>query len=336
MKKIAGFRCAVMVGLIAAAFLCFGSIGPADAAEPSAKDQLIVSGGTIGGTTNLAANALAAVIYRFCKIPTSITTNSSMGQITALRKKEADIVTGVGYQAYDAYTGALKGGPYTDVRTLFQCTEQQYYFVTMKKSPIRSFMDLKGKRVVVGKKGFFAEDVTRRIHVALGLEYGKFFTPLFLGHGDASASLVNGTVDAYVVMAAIPQPTVAEIAESHDCNVLALGKDIMEKVVSKDPNFAKAVIPAGAYKGMDKEAYSVTAWFFYNADKRLSDDIAYCTTKNFFENLDFAATNYVKIKNFKLKDIEEFMSVPYHKGALRYYKEKGLKIPDGMIPPEAK
>jgi len=325
-----------MAGLIAAALIALAATGPADAAEKMSMDRLTVSGGTIGGTSNLSANAIAAVIFKYCKIPTSITANSTFAQVSVLQKKEADIATAVGYQVYDAYKGTWKGTPYPDVRVLLQSNMQVYHYVTLKKSPIRNFMDLKGKRVVVGKKGFFAEDVTKRIHTALGLEYGKFFTPMFLGHSDAAASLVNGTVDAYVVMSNFPQPQVTEMAESHDCNVLGLGKEIAEKVDAKDPNLAKITIPAKSYKGMDKEADTVTAWMFYTTDKRLPDDVAYCATKNFFDNLEYAGVHYAELKNYKLKDIEGFTSAPYHKGALRYFKEKGLKIRDAMIPPEAK
>ena len=336
MRKLGRSGYAVMAGFIAAAVIGLVAMDPADAAEKLSKDRLIVSGGTIGGTSNLSGNAMASVIFKYCKIPTTITANSTFAQVSVIQKKEADIATAVGYQAYDAYKGLWKGAPYPDVRILLQSNMQVYHFITMKKSPIQNFMDLKGKRVVVGKKGFFAEDVTKRIHNALGLEYGKFFTPLFLGHSDAAASLVNGTIDAYVVMSNFPQPQVTEIAESHDCNVLGLGREIMDKVVGKDPNLTKITIPAKSYKGMDKSADTVTAWMLYAADKSLPDDIAYCATKSFFDNLDYASVHYAELKNYKLKDIEGFTSAPYHKGALRYFKEKGLKIPDVMIPPEAK
>lgn len=310
--------------------------GSTQAAEKMSVDRIVVSGGSIGGTSNLSANALAAVIFKYCNIPTTITSNSTFTQITVLQNKEADISTAVGYQALDAYNGSWKGKPYPELRTLLQSNSQIFHFIVLKGSSIQSFQDLKGKRVVVGKRGFFSEDITKRIHTALGLEYGKFFTPVNLGHADASAGLVNGKVDAYVVMSNFPQPEVSELTESHACRVLGLGKDDLAKVVAKYPDLIPVTIPAKTYKGMDKDAQSIIGWMFYSCDKRLPDDVAYCATKSFFENLDNAGIHYAELKKYKIKDIESFTSAPYHKGALRYFKEKGLKVKDAMVPAEAK
>ena len=87
---------------------------------------------------------------------------------------------------------------------------------------------------------------------------------------------------------------------------------------------------------MDREVQSIMEWMFYTCDKRLPDDVAYCSTKSFFENLDFVGSLYGELKDYKIRDIESFISAPYHKGALRYFKEKKLKVRDVMIPPEAK
>ena len=204
---------------------------------------------------------------------------------------------------------------------------QVFHFITLKKSPIQNFQDLKGKRVVVGKRGIFRRGRNEAHPHALGLEYGKFFTPLFLGHGDATASLVNGKVDAYVVMSNFPQPQVTEIAESHECNVLGLGRDDMDKVVGKDPNLTELPYPRNRTRGWTESADTVTAWMLYSCDKRLPDDIAYCATKSFFDNLDYASVHYAELKNYKLKDIEEFyLGAVSQGGACVISRRRGLKV----------
>lgn len=336
MKRAVCFRYVRIIGIISLVLVAgFLSIHPA-AAETSTKDQIVVSGGSIGGTSNLSANALAAIIFKYCNVPTSIVANSTFGQVTALQHKETDIATAVGYQVSEAYNGTWKREPYPDARVLFQCNRQVYHFVTIKGAGIKNYYDLKGKRVAVGKRGFFAEDVTKRVHKALGLKYGKFFKPVFMGHSDAAAALINGNIDAYMVMSNFPQPRVTEMTESHDCEVNGLGKELTKEVLLKDPNLNHATIPATSYKGMDEDVETVCAWMFYTTDKSLPDDIAYCATKSFFENLDYAGVHYSVLQTYKLEDVEKFSTAPYHKGALRYFEEKGLKIPGSMIPPEAK
>lgn len=324
---------AFAIGFIA---LCFLQIDAAAAADKTPMKQIVVSGGSIGGTSNLAANAFASVEYKFCKVPATVTANSTFTQVDVIQKKEADVATVVGYQAYDAYRGTWKGKPFPELRTLFQATPQAFHMFVPKSSSIYSFKDLKGKRVVVGKRGFFAEDVMKKIMVALDLKYGEYFKPLNIGHDEAASGLISGSIDAYAVMSNAPQVEAIQLTESHAMRVIGLSKDELDKVLNKFPVLQKTTIAAGSYKGMDKDIQTVVGWMYYSAAKDLPEDLAYCVTKNFWEHLDHAALNYAAIKGYKLEDVKDFLTAPYHKGVLRYYKERGLKVLDNMIPPEAK
>ena len=325
---------------VVVAFVAFAMVlalgGTALAKKKLSINRMTVSGGSIGGTSNLSANSLAAVAYKFCKIQGTITSNSTFTQVKVLQSDEADIATVVGYQAYDAYKGEWKGKPFPDLRVMFQCNGQTYHFVVMKDSGIKTWMDLKGKRVVVGKRGFFAEDITKKIHKALDLPYGKFFTPVNLGHSEAEAALVNGRVDAYVVMSKAPQSKVVQLTESQPCRVLGLTDKMIDKVIAKFPYLLETIIPANIYKGQTKEIKTIVGWMMFGTTKKFPEDVVYAITKAFWEHQDFAAIHYAAMGKYKLKEVQRFLAAPYHKGALKYFKEKGLKVRADMIPPEAK
>jgi uncharacterized protein len=322
-----------VVGLMA---LCFPRLGLSAEADAKQLTQMTVSGGSIGGTSNLAANAFAAVEFRFCKIPATVTANSTFTQVEVIQKKEADVATVVGYQAYEAYKGIWKDKPVPELRTLFQATPQAFHIFVPKSSSIYSLMDLKGKRVVVGKRGFFAEDIMKKICAALELKYGEYFKPLNIGHDEAASGLVSGSIDAYAVMSNAPQVEAIQLTESHPMRVIGLSKDELDKVLNKYNYLQQTTITTDAYKGMDKDIQTVVGWMYFGATNEFPEDTAYCITKNFWENLDYAALNYSALKGYKLQDVQGFLTAPYHKGALRYYKERGLKVRDDMIPPEAK
>jgi TRAP transporter TAXI family solute receptor len=85
------------------------------------------------------------------------------------------------------------------------------------------------------------------------------------------------------------------------------------------------VIQGGIYKGVDKdvETYAVKATFV-TSDKQ-DPVVVYDVVKTVFENLDKFRASHAAFKFLTPKAMLGGLSAPLHKGALRYYKEKGLK-----------
>jgi len=321
--------------------IVFLSLSTGVLAEKSKKgfsiNTLTYSGGTIGGTSNLMANGLSAIGYKFLAIQGTVVSNPTMTQVMVLQENEADISTIVGYQGYFAYNGApeYKGKPFPELRILFQGNRTAWHMAVLEGSPIYDIRDLKGKRVVVGKKGFFSENATKYLFSALGFSYNEI-TPVYLGHGDAMAALLSHKVDAYVVISDPPQPTLTQLAQAHKVRIIGLTEEEMKKALIGFPGCIRFIIPGGTYKGNEKDILCPVSWMFYGCRSDLPEDVVYGLVKAFWENQDFAGLQWSKLADYKIEDIPDFKSAPYHIGAYKYYKEKGLVIPEDMIPPEAK
>ena len=76
-------------------------------------------------------------------------------------------------------------------------------------------------------------------------------------------------------------------------------------------------------------------WNVAITSKRLSEDTVYTLTKAGFEAQAQLANAVRDIEHMKPEDILK-STIPLHKGAIRYYRERGIQIPDQLIPPEAK
>lgn len=299
-------------------------------------NRLTFSGGTIGGTSNLMANGLSAIGYKYLGIQGTVISNPTMTQVLVLQEKEADISTMVGYQGYFAYhnTSQWNREGFPELRTLLQGNRTTWHFAVMANSPIKDIKDLVGKKVVVGKKGFFSEDATKYLFEALNLDYSAI-KPVYLGHPDAMAALLTGKVDAYAVVSDPPQPTFTQLTQGHNVRIIGLTEKELELAIQKWPGSEPTIITGGTYKGNDKDILAPASWMLYGCRNELPEDVAYGLTKEFWENKEFAGLQWAKLATYKLEDVPKFKTAPYHIGAYKYYKEKGLDIPEIMIPPEA-
>jgi len=301
--------------------------------------EIVVSGGSIGGTSNLAISAIAAIGSQYCDLSPTVISTPTMAQVDVLEDHEAVVATTPGYLTYNAFNGLGKweGKPFTEVRSLTNRPNSQMQIAVLKESPIQNVVDLKGKRLVMGKRGFTAAELGAEMFDALGIDVENDLTPLYLGHADARAALVSNKADAYLLTGGYPHSSLIELSEMHDegIRLVNITEEQMNTILDKKPFFRAKTIEA-IYKGMEKGI--VTAEYvnvFGCVD--LSEEIAYCLTKNYWEHLDFAALQWDAIGKLKLEDTSDIKGVaPWHIGAYRYYTEVGLEIPDEMIPPEAR
>lgn len=328
-----------LVYLVIAMGFLFFNICLVGISQEYSIDKLTISGGTVGGTSNLMANGIAAIGQEFLKLDCTVISNPTMTQVLVVQEGEADISTSVGYQMYFAYNGTTEwpGEPFPEVRTLYQGTRQAWHMAVMADSEIYSIRDLEGKKVVVGKAGFFSEDATKYLFKALNLDYDAI-NPSYLGHSDAMAALLNGKVDAYIVVTDPPHPTLTQLCQAHDVRIIGLDEADMKLALENWPGSEKVEFEAGIYAGEENEEVITTAasWMFYCVRNDLPEDVAYGLTKYFWENQDFAGYQYANLAEYSIEDIPKFRTAPYHIGAYKYYQEVGLEIPEGMIPPEAK
>ena len=62
----------------------------------------------------------------------------------------------------------------------------------------------------------------------------------------------------------------------------------------------------------------------------LDEEIVYKATKSFWENIDEVHNTAFFLKAVTKESAFTSVNVPLHAGALRYYKEAGFEIPEGL------
>ena len=208
-------------------------------------------------------------------------------------------------------------------------------------SPVKTWEDLKGKKVFTGPpSGAAALDMEQFIEGMTGYKPNVDYTAVRLNWPAAQPAMRDGQFDVYMRPMQVPSALVEELQAIRPLRLLPvtqadLKKPGMVKFVNKAGNLL-TTLKANSYPGVinnDKDMPIPGLGLMQVAGKHVPDDVVYKITKAFFDNLDEIHKNNPAFRSLTMKDPFMVLNVPLHPGAYRYFKEKGVKIPDRLMPP---
>ncbi len=323
-------------------------VGCAPAARSSKEEptKLSIASGSIGGTTNLIANCLAGFLKESMGINVTILTYDMKRTAPALGEGVVQLAISNTTISIDPYkgTGDWKDRPpLSGLREITPTAINTMEIFVPVGSPVKTFRDLKGKRVSPGTKGMGQIDILINGCKAIGLDFEKDFNPVYMGHAEAGAALVAGKIDAYVTLSPPPHPVISETDIVHPLRLIGFTEEDVKIFVNVNPGSVKVTIPAKYYH-MDKPSTTVAGIGQLLAMNDFSEEIVYQLLKYLNEHNDSIGYYYTAFQKFMAdpdlgaKTMVETGNnpIPFHKGAIRYYQEIGWKVPPERIPPEAK
>src|SRR5699024_326083 len=130
-----------------------------------------------------------------------------------------------------------------------------------------------------------------------------------------------------------PIPAFTEVHSSRPLHLLSLSDEQVSLVTEELPFLVGTVIPDDTYRGMP-EATSLGIYMGVAANNSLDDDAVYDMTKAYWENHEQVAASFAPADGVTPQTVIDNATFPLHAGALRYYQEIGLDIPEDIIPPE--
>jgi TRAP transporter TAXI family solute receptor len=85
-------------------------------------------------------------------------------------------------------------------------------------------------------------------------------------------------------------------------------------------------IPANSYSNQEEEITTVTVKATLIVDADATEDDVYNITKAIFDNIDDITKEHAKGAELSLENATEGLTVPFHAGAAKYFKEKGIEV----------
>lgn len=315
MKKIAG--------LLLAAALVFG-VAAVQAAD--SKRLTLATGGTSGVYFPLGG-AIANTLGDKSKGDVSVTaqaTGASGENMRLVQAGEVDFAIVQNDVADSAFNGTEPFKTKLDnVRALGRLYPEYLHVVASKNSGIKSLEDFKGKKISVGARGSGNEVNCRQIFDFYGLDY-KNLEPIFLPYGETADQFKDRQIDGFVFTIGTPNPAIQDITTTQDVTFVPLDGAKADEVIAKFPYLVKDAIPANTYKGQADAVPTLSVQAILVANKDMPDDVAYELTKVLYENADAVAKAHNKGAEIKLENAADGVTIPFHPGAEKYLKEKGI------------
>jgi TRAP transporter TAXI family solute receptor len=300
------------------------------AAPASAKERVVFSGGPAGGTFQVVANAMQ--VYKPIKASPDfrVRAQSSAGSVENLRKvNSGKAQMGVVYSGhvYLGANGKMKNdtNKYEDVLAVAWLYGAPAQLVVRKDSGIKSARDLVGKKVGVGNAGSGAFANCELFFTHLGI-WDKIERNA-MGYNDAAQAFGNKQLDAFWLFTAFPSGAVIMAAQTNDIELVNLGKDATDSGFFDDyPYFSTITVPADTYRGVDYESPSFQDSALWVANSKVSDDTVYEMLSLIYtdEGLAHMLEQKKTFKNMSLDTGAQGVVTPWHPGAIKFWKEKGM------------
>ncbi len=296
----------------------------------AAKERVVFSGGPAGGTFQVVANAVQ--VYDPIKQSKNfrVRAQSSAGSVENLRKvNSGKAQMGVVYSGhvYLGRNGKMKNDTrkYEDVMAVAWLYGAPAQLVVRKGSGIKSTKDLVGKKVGVGNAGSGAFANCELFFNHMGV-WDKIERNA-MGYNDAAQAFGNKQLDAFWLFTAFPSGAVIMAAQTNDIELVDLGKDAQDSgFYDQYPYFGKLSVPAGTYRGVDAETPSFQDSALWVANSKVSEDTVYEMLSAIYSDEGLAHMKQQKktFKNMSLDTGTQGVVTPWHPGAVKFWKEKGM------------
>jgi hypothetical protein len=255
---------------------------------------------------------------------TAQTSGASAENVRLVNKKEVELALvqsdtlDFAFNATEAFKEPLKA-----MSTIAVLYPEVVQVVVAAAGPIKSIADLKGKKVGVGAPGSGTEANFRQLLDAYGMKK-EDVNAQFLSFSESAEAYKDKHIDAFIVTAGIPNAGIMDVATQNEIRILDIPADVAAKLTKKYPFLAAVKVPANTYKGQTAEVSTVAVNAVLIAGNSLSEAMVYNLTKALFENQAELASAHAKGKELNIKTAVTGVSIPFHPGAVKYYKEKGL------------
>jgi len=247
--------------------------------------------------------------------------------------KNGELDLGSGYTPTDywAIEGTLpgyEGRVYEgDFYTLAPVTASFTQVAVRADSSIQKLEDLKGEIVFVGEPGAASTPLAWNLIKTLGLDIKEGISQdLIQGY----EMLGEGRVAATFNSAGVPYSLMIEYATKFPLRLIPFSDEEIKKMVTTPYN-SSGVITSDAYSFVKEPVQTLKQIQTINISPKVSDEVAYELAKVIWESWENVVKNVPACGLVSADDIVNVVA-PIHPGAIKYYEEQGIQIPDKLRP----
>jgi uncharacterized protein len=212
----------------------------------------------------------------------------------------------------------------THVCQLANLYPQYFQVVALADAHVNSFADLKGKALVTQPKGNTGELLTDQVLHINGMTYQSLSKVNFqAGYTDAVSLMKDGHAQVFTLGTTAPASAVMDLASARDVNLVPVDDKTFAAVKKANPGHNRLIIKAGTYPKQDKDVPVIGYSTHIIVACDLPEDTVYKMAKAMAAHIDDMAAVVKAIHGVTPKEMALDIGVPFHKGAVKFYKEAG-------------
>ncbi|PZW41089.1 hypothetical protein C8P66_12276 [Humitalea rosea] len=285
-----------------------------------------------GGTYALYGPAWGQIAAEMTGINISYRATQGPNQnIILVQRREVElgmVTMGVALQAWNGVGEWTQGNKFRDIRALFPMYDTPFHGIALKRSGITKMSDLNGKSIGVGPRGGTPGTYFPLIMNTLRI------TPSAIRYGsgsDMTGQLQDGLLDAFLFASGVPIPAFSEAETQGDVAFLDFTAEEIAKLTAAMPELSAGVVEKDTYRTSGRDLSVVGMFNFAIGHKSLPEEVAFAIVEAVMENNSRLVQAISAAKQTLNANATKNSFLPFHPGAARYFRGKGVTIPDSLI-----
>ena len=309
------------------------ALSPACGSSPGGSSggmrRLSIATGGTGGVFYPYGGGIAQVLSRH--LPnveaTAEVTAASVDNLKFLKQGTSDIAFTMADIAQDGLAGrdAFADFGAVPVRTLAVLYPSYTHLVTTAQSGIAKVADLRGRVVSLGSPGAGTTVLAERILAVSGIDPAKELRAHYLGVAQAVDALKDGKVDAFFWNGGLPTAAILDLVNTPGITARLLPLDDVIPALRKAHGdvYYVATIPKDVYRlAADVPVVAVSNMLVVS--DTMEETLAHDITKTLFEQQPTLAGIHPQARELSIETARTGASIPFHPGAIRFYRERGV------------
>jgi TRAP transporter TAXI family solute receptor len=309
----------------------FGAAG-AQPRNPSWPRAVTMGTAAPGGTYAIYGPAWGQMVQAATGVQVSYRTTQGPNQnIILIERREVElgmVTMGVALQAWNGQGDWTQGTRFRSIRALFPMYDTPFHGIALRRSNITNLAGLAGKNVGLGPRGGTPGTYWPIILERLGIRTAAL---RFGSASDMQGQLNDGLLDAFLFASGVPVPAFSEAETQQQVNWIDFTAEEVTRITAALPELAPGTIPQSVYRTSGRDLRIVGMFNFAVGHQSLDEGFVYELVKAVLDNNAQLRQAIAAGAETVAANATKNTFLPFHPGAVRYYRERGIAIPDNLV-----
>jgi len=280
---------------------------------------------SVGSTFYVIANGLSSLMQKHANINMTVEPiGGSYANIFSLKASKIDYAITNSGAAFDGFNGVYPFETHTDIKLIAQGQSSYRFILVRRDEDIDTLDDLNGK-IIIGRRPALPE--MDKISKAL-LKAAKLTGVNIVSTKNTKESLrhiKSGTVDGTIIPGGARLAAIVQLFRDGLVDPLYIPDNIIKEMQNDLPPYMYTqTFPAGHFEDQTKEFTVFGLNTYLIAAPHASEEQVYSITKTLFEHQQEFSAFHSAAKQWTVQNTLTDPKIPFHTGAIQYFKESGL------------